>query len=235
MLINPMLSDDRKLPYYIQLYDYFKKEILGGVLPAGTRLPSIRSLAAQLSISATPVELAYQQLVSEGFVTSRPRSGYIVQPMHAFSGAEAAGGPAERQGLQLTQAVLPITPRDPQQYAYDFHISKNDFSLFPYKIWRSLFQEQLANPDLLQYGDPQGEPALRGSIAAHLRQFRGCAACRSRSLSAAISISSPRCSVTFCPREPGSLPLKTLDIICCRPHSAEAAMRLFLFPWRRTG
>ncbi|MEK5450828.1 MocR-like pyridoxine biosynthesis transcription factor PdxR [Paenibacillus sp. FSL R7-0331] len=173
MLINPMLSDDRKLPYYIQLYDYFKKEILGGVLPAGTRLPSIRSLAAQLSISATPVELAYQQLVSEGFVTSRPRSGYIVQPMHAFSGAEAAGGPAERQGLQLTQAVLPITPRDPQQYAYDFHISKNDFSLFPYKIWRSLFQEQLANPDLLQYGDPQGEPALRGSIAAHLRQFRG--------------------------------------------------------------
>ncbi|WP_342563897.1 PLP-dependent aminotransferase family protein [Paenibacillus sp. FSL R7-0345] len=173
MLINPMLSDDGKLPYYIQLYDYFKKEILGGTLPADTRLPSIRSLAGQLYISATPVELAYQQLVSEGFIASRPRSGFSVQPMHDFSGAEAAADPPESQSRMLIQAVLPITPRDPQKYVYDFHISKNDFSLFPHKIWRSLFQEQLANPDLLQYGDPQGEPALRASIAAHLRQFRG--------------------------------------------------------------
>ncbi|AIQ44705.1 transcriptional regulator [Paenibacillus sp. FSL R7-0273] len=174
MLINPMLSDaDGKLPYYIQLYNYFKKEILGGTLPADTRLPSIRSLAGQLNISATPVELAYQQLVSEGFIASRPRSGYSVQPMHALSGADAAAEPEERHRQPPAQALPAITPRDPQQYPYDFHISKNDFSLFPHKVWRSLFQEQLHNPDLLQYGDPQGEPALRGSIAAHLRQFRG--------------------------------------------------------------
>ncbi|MDF9840844.1 GntR family transcriptional regulator/MocR family aminotransferase [Paenibacillus sp. PastF-1] len=170
MLINPMLSEDRKLPYYIQLYDYFKKEILGGALPAGTRLPSIRVLAGQLNISATPVELAYQQLVSEGFIASRPRSGYAVEPMHMLSSrAAAADADASRPSLPAPR----ITPRDPQHYLYDFHISKNDFSLFPHKIWRRLFQEQLANPDLLQYGDPQGEPALRGSIAAHLRQFRG--------------------------------------------------------------
>ena len=170
MLLVPMLIDARKVPYYIQLYDYFKKEILGGMLPADTRLPSIRSLAAQLNISATPVELAYQQLLSEGFIASKPRSGYVVQPIHMLSGTETE---AKTGSDHLPLPVPPITPRDSRQYAYDFHISKNDFSLFPHKIWRSLYQEQLANPDLLQYGDPQGEPALRSSIAAHLRQFRG--------------------------------------------------------------
>lgn len=102
-----------------------------------------------------------------------PRSGYYVQPMHMFSGLTAA---ADAPPLPSR----PITARDSRPYAYDFHMSKNDFSLFPHKIWRSLYQEQLANPDLLQYGDPQGEPALRESIAAHLRQFRGCAARQSR-------------------------------------------------------
>lgn len=168
MLLVPPLIEDRKFPYYIQLYDYFKKEILCGTLPADTRLPSIRMLAAQLSISATPVELAYQQLLSEGFITSKPRSGFVVQPIYMLSGTVAEAGTDHPP-----QSVPPITPRDSRKYAYDFHISKNDFSLFPHKIWRSLYQEQLANPDLLQYGDPQGEPALRASISAHLQQFRG--------------------------------------------------------------
>lgn len=165
MLLVPSLSEDSNIPYYIQLYDYFTKQIGSGSLAAGTRLPSIRILASQAGISATPVELAYQQLLAEGFIASRPRSGYYVQPMHMFS---------DNKPAELTELAAPrITPRDSREYAYDFHISKNDFSLFPHKIWRSLYQEQLSNPDLLQYGNPQGEPALRGSIAAYLRQFRG--------------------------------------------------------------
>ncbi|MHA6533082.1 MocR-like pyridoxine biosynthesis transcription factor PdxR [Paenibacillus sp. BAC0078] len=166
MLLVPTLSENSGVPYYIQLYDYFKNEITSGSLSAGSRLPSIRDLAAQIHISTTPVELAYQQLLSEGFIASKPRSGYSVQKVHLLS--EIAEG-LERPPLP----PQPITARDPRTYAYDFHISRNDFSVFPNKIWRSLYQEQLTNPDLLQYGDPQGEPALRLSLAAHLRQFRG--------------------------------------------------------------
>ncbi|WP_306766045.1 PLP-dependent aminotransferase family protein [Paenibacillus sp. IHB B 3415] len=166
MLLVPNLNEHSEIPYYIQLYDYFAKEIIGGALPSGTRLPSIRRLAALCGISATPVELAYQQLLAEGFIASKPRSGYTILPVHRN------GGPAEAEE-RPRPAVRPITPRDSRQYAYDFHMSRNDFSLFPHKIWRSLYQEQLANPHLLQYGDPQGEPALRESIAAHLRRFRG--------------------------------------------------------------
>ena len=75
MLLVPNLNEYSEIPYYIQLYDYFAKEIIGGALPSGTRLPSIRRLAALCGISATPVELAYQQLLAEGFIASKPRSG----------------------------------------------------------------------------------------------------------------------------------------------------------------
>ncbi|WNS41954.1 PLP-dependent aminotransferase family protein [Paenibacillus sp. MMS20-IR301] len=160
------MNEHSETPYYIQLYDYLAKEIISGTLPGGTRLPSIRRLAGLCGISATPVELAYQQLLAEGFIASKPRSGYYVLQIHiSGTSAEAAG--------QTLPAAEPITPRDPRRYPYDFHMSRNDFTTFPHKIWRSLYQEQLTNPDLLQYGDPQGEPALRASIATYLRQFRG--------------------------------------------------------------
>lgn len=188
MLLVPDLNEHSETPYYIQLYDYLAKAILGGTLQSGTRLPSIRRLASLCGISATPVELAYQQLLAEGFIASKPRSGYYILPVHREGSPAAAGEPP-------SPAPRPITPRDSRHYAYDFHMSRNDFSLFPHKIWRSLYQEQLANPDLLQYGDPQGEPALRASIAAHLRQFRGCAARRSRLYSVTTSIRCVLCCV----------------------------------------
>ncbi|OBZ10674.1 transcriptional regulator [Bacillus sp. FJAT-27264] len=166
MLIIPKLHENTEVPYYIQLYHYFKNEIIGGVLAPNIRLPSIRSLASQLGISSTPVELAYQQLLSEGFITSRPKSGYYVLPIHLSYGKAVS---MKRPG----PSSFPITARDAQHYPYDFHISKNDFSVFPHKIWRSLYQEQLANEELLQYGDPQGEPGLRASISAYLNSFRG--------------------------------------------------------------
>ncbi len=166
MLIVPKLDPHSEVPYYIQLYTFFKKEIINGGLLSGTRLPSIRVMAAQLHISTTPVELAYQQLLSEGFLTSKAKSGYYVQPIQTFNGITA---PSDLRPSK----PYPITARDSYSYAYDFHISKNDFSNFPHKIWRSLYQEQLSNSDLLQYGDPQGEPALRDSISTYLRQFRG--------------------------------------------------------------
>jgi GntR family transcriptional regulator/MocR family aminotransferase len=167
MLIVPQILENSEVPYYIQLYQYFKKEILDGALPSDLRLPSIRNLASQLSISTTPVELAYQQLLSEGFIASRPKSGYYVLPIHLSYDKDTA---TKRSGPTTS---FPITARDSQQYTFDFHISKNDFSLFPHKIWRSLYQEELANVDLLQYGDPQGEPALRAGISAYLNSFRG--------------------------------------------------------------
>ncbi|MGN1171282.1 MAG: GntR family transcriptional regulator, partial [Lachnospiraceae bacterium] len=57
---------------YEQIYDYMKREIRKGKLLCGERLPSTRSLAEYLQVSRSTVDLAYGQLLSEGYIESRP-------------------------------------------------------------------------------------------------------------------------------------------------------------------
>jgi len=65
-------------PLYVQLYQYLRLEIIQGNISAGEKLPSLRKLSKDLGISITTTELAYSQLLVEGYVTSRPQSGYYV-------------------------------------------------------------------------------------------------------------------------------------------------------------
>ncbi|SPT40226.1 HTH-type transcriptional regulatory protein gabR [Achromobacter denitrificans] len=76
--------------------------ILSGHLPPGMPVPSSRQLADQLRIARNTVVFAYQQLVSEGYLVSRERSGHFVcdsvMQGHSGSAGEAAAGvsPADR-------------------------------------------------------------------------------------------------------------------------------------------
>ena len=73
---------------YLQLYDQIKLRILSGEMKAGEKLPSLRTLAKELGISITTASLAYDQLLVEGYIVSRPKSGYFVA---AISPSVAAG------------------------------------------------------------------------------------------------------------------------------------------------
>lgn len=74
---------------YEYLYRCIRHDIAHGVAPAGQRLPSKRALAGHLGVSLVTVETAYRQLVAEGYVMSRERSGYFVCEL----------APAEKIGL----------------------------------------------------------------------------------------------------------------------------------------
>ena len=63
---------------YYTLYGRLRGDILCGRLKAGEKLPSKRSLAADLGVSVVTVQTAYDQLLAEGYIYSRPRSGYYV-------------------------------------------------------------------------------------------------------------------------------------------------------------
>jgi len=169
MLLTPGWEGNGNEPQYAQLYTYLKKEITEGRLPEKTRLPSVRKLADLLGLSTTPVEMAYQQLLAEGFITSRPRSGYYVEHLPEPEVKPHPSRPAEHA---VTERPL---LRDPRQYEYDFHMSRNDFSLFPYVEWRRLYNQTLVleQQEDLFFGDPQGEPGLRKQIARYLHQYRG--------------------------------------------------------------
>ena len=73
-----VLDPDNKKHLYEQIYDHIKKEIREGKLRYGERLPSARLLAQQLQISRSTVDLAYGQLVSEGYLEAKPCQGYFV-------------------------------------------------------------------------------------------------------------------------------------------------------------
>lgn len=74
---------------YEYLYRCIRHDIAHGVVPAGQKLPSKRTLAGHLGVSLVTVEAAYRQLVAEGYVMSRERSGYFVCEL----------APAEKIGL----------------------------------------------------------------------------------------------------------------------------------------
>lgn len=65
------LDDSSGAPYYRQLYEGMRREILSGMLLAGTRLPSTRTLAAELGVSRTTVVTAFDQLLAEGYLEGR--------------------------------------------------------------------------------------------------------------------------------------------------------------------
>ena len=64
--------------YKRQIYDYIKDDIKKGRIQSGEKLPSTRALSAHLEVSRSTVELAYEQLLSEGYIEAQPYRGYFV-------------------------------------------------------------------------------------------------------------------------------------------------------------
>jgi GntR family transcriptional regulator/MocR family aminotransferase len=163
--ISPRLVEGEQ-PLYMQLYHYFREEIQTGKLPSATRLPSVRALSRFLQVSKTTVESAYHQLMAEGYIESRDRSGYYVVEL------EADLLPPEKRAVASgtsPNAVKRIPIR------YDFHQARVDADHFPFELWRKYTNQCMRreNPGILHYGDRQGEPELREQIAAYLRRARG--------------------------------------------------------------
>ena len=98
------------VPLYEQLYESLAAEMRSGAIPAGTRMPGKRRLAAELSVSVNTVDAAYQILATEGYMEPRERSGFYVQEYLALPQAaapEAAALPRQPQ----PQPPAPPSPR----------------------------------------------------------------------------------------------------------------------------
>ena len=159
--ITLTLDGGSRIPMYEQLYRYFAEEIQSGRLPAGTKMPSKRSLCAHLGVSRSTVENSYAILVAEGYVQAVAKSGFYVADRVPYGAATAAASASvERPAL--------AQPR------VNFSTSVVDTSAFPYASWAKLNKEVIYNsPELLQRGDRQGEPALRSALATFLQEYRG--------------------------------------------------------------
>lgn len=161
-----ILNSSDPVPLYKQLYNQIREHVLSGKLPADSRLPSVRDLAVELSTSRNTVEGAYQELYAEGYIYSRPRSGYFVSAL-------------DQDAAPLSLVRKPRTLRTSAEitasYRYDFHPARLDQKSFPVALWRKLFVESLRESpgQLVQYCNPQGEPELRRAIQLYLERSRG--------------------------------------------------------------
>ena len=72
-----VIDTDLKEAAYLQLYRMLREDVVSGLYPYGSRLPSKRVLADELGISTITVEHAYALLCDEGYVESRERSGFF--------------------------------------------------------------------------------------------------------------------------------------------------------------
>lgn len=150
-------------PLYEQLYQQIRQEIIEGRLAYGTKLPSKRKLGQFLNLSQTTIELAYQQLVAEGYVESISRKGYFVL--------------AYEELAYVKTKPLPTSQRTSEKpiLRYDFHPSKIDGSSFPFSRWRKHAKDVIdeQHQSLVSLGHPQGDLPLRIEIATYLYHSRG--------------------------------------------------------------
>jgi DNA-binding transcriptional regulator YhcF (GntR family) len=91
-MLSYSLSEKSKTPLYEQLYQLIRDDILENRLEADSILPSKRNLAEHLSISVMTVENTYNQLLSEGYIYSKPRRGYFVSEVIEYPVAKQSMG-----------------------------------------------------------------------------------------------------------------------------------------------
>ncbi len=157
------LDPSLEIPLYRQLYEHIKKEIISCSYGPGTKLPSKRRLASYLQCSQNTVQAAYGQLLAEGYITAKPKSGYYVCEL------EGVLHIAQEQKLKAHKS------QHLRFYRYDFSHDGVDFDSFPFTRWRRITKEVINeyDRDLLKAGSPQGDRALRESIERYLRYSRG--------------------------------------------------------------
>ncbi|KIR01674.1 putative transcriptional regulator of pyridoxine metabolism [Lachnospiraceae bacterium TWA4] len=141
---------------YIQVYNYYKELIASGSLLPNSKLPSIRKCANQLEISKTTAESAYLLLAADGYIVSKPGSGYYV--------TNIATKKKEENYLQEEKKPKVL---------YDFCTTQVDKESFNLDLWRRYVKSALRQEErLLSYGDPQGEYELRQAVCKYLSSHR---------------------------------------------------------------
>ena len=158
--LNPTANE----PMYAQIYDYIKTDIKDGNLPCRSKLPSTRALAKHLDISRSTAQMAYDQLMSEGYIDSLPCKGYFVSQLDGLYNLVAS----HKEKLNFEESK-------PEDYRYDFSARGIELDIFPFNAWRKISKNVLIddNKELFNIGNPQGEYEFRNTICEYLHQSRG--------------------------------------------------------------
>lgn len=145
-----------------QLADQLRTHITSGTLQPADGLPSTRVLATRLGVARGTIVAAYEQLVSEGYL-STSKAGTRVVP--------------ELPAAIIQDALTPTPPRNPRPTinsaptaGIDMRPGIPDTSVVASAAWRAAWRSAAAEPHLTH--PAQGSPRLQEQLAHHLRTMR---------------------------------------------------------------
>jgi len=161
--------------------------ILNGAFPPGMKLPSSRKLGQQLEVARNTVVAAYQQLIDDGYLVSRQRSGIfvnedILESRVGHSGNGSVAAQAESAAWERRVRSLPARWREAhdqpnwRHYPYPFIDGKFDASLFPLAEWREANRLALGVADVNEWSTDSGDaddPKLIEEIRTKILTRRG--------------------------------------------------------------
>lgn len=179
------LAPGRKAPIYQQLYEWFRRAIHTGQLRPGQRVPSTRSLAAELMVSRIPVSSAYEQLHAEGYFETFVGAGTcvasaipedIIKPgTGKISGASRQASRGKSLRNISSRVALMRTPTQTwSNKLVPFRVSLPALEHFPTRVWSQLLNRHARKPtrQSMAYGDAKGYAPLREAIAEYLGAAR---------------------------------------------------------------
>ncbi len=151
---------------YEQIYEYIREEIRKGNLLQDERLPSARFLSDYLQVSRTTVDMAYGQLVAEGYLIAKPKRGYFVGDVRELYNTGMSDIHAKKEPVQREERL---------GERYDFSPNAIDMSQFPFATWKKITKNIMvdARSHLFALGEPQGDIELRRTICRYLHGSRG--------------------------------------------------------------
>ena len=176
-------NSDTRMALSTRVYRAVRSAILDGTLRHGDRLPSTRQLAVDLALSRSTAESAYAQLEDEGYLVRQTGSGSFVGTGIATDVRARPGKPMP--GVYVHTSVPDLSERGRQiavmggctdaRQTRAFSAGMPALDCFPIATWQRLLSRHARHgaDAWMMYGDPQGLPALRESIAQYLSLSRG--------------------------------------------------------------
>lgn len=163
-MLTYSFTDRKDESLYEYLYKCIRNDIVAGILQPNEKLPSKRAFANNHGVSVITVENTYAQLMAEGYIYSRPKSGFYVSAIDS--------------NIKIEDVKSDIINTDKNEPVSEYINLVSNHTLpesFPFSIWTKLVRKTLIeNESKLLISPPVGGVMeLRSAISRHLRDFRG--------------------------------------------------------------
>ena len=150
-----IIDNQSKEPAYIQLYIQIRDDIINGIYPTHTKLPSKRTLSADTGVSTITVEHSYALLCEEGYAEARQRSGYFVI-------------------FRVDDGFLPVQTHTPTTILSPTSSSETTCE-FPFSVLAKTMRKVITEMDqgILERSPNLGCLSLRNAIRNYLARSKG--------------------------------------------------------------